>query len=161
MLPLLHTLSFIMCYAFFFVRNQQNTREFSRPQNSVQAVEIHTAGSGDLLSSFHCWESGGCFPSACLSHTLMPCPDHLLSAPALSVPKPFLGPRIFPDKVSVLDKAFVAHRESFFSNVALGFPPFVRLALDFSWWQLFHKKKRRKCSDGIWEQSLYQECVFF
>lgn len=55
-------------------------------------------------------------------HALLTC---LLGTPALSVPKPSLGLPIFPDKVSLLDKAFVAHPESFFSNIALGFPPFI------------------------------------
>lgn len=45
-------LHYVLC--FLFVHNQQSTCEFSRPQNSVQTVENRTAGSGGLLSNFHC-----------------------------------------------------------------------------------------------------------
>lgn len=44
-------LHYVLC--FLFVNNQQSTTEFSRPQHSVQAERIHTAGSGGLLSTFH------------------------------------------------------------------------------------------------------------
>lgn len=39
-----------LCAMFSLVCNQQSTCEFSRPQNSVQNLEIQTAGSGGLLS---------------------------------------------------------------------------------------------------------------
>lgn len=106
----------IMCYISFL------WCEFSRLQNWLQAVKFILL----ILEVFY-WlsktENGSCIPLAFkpVSRTLMPCPDHLLSIPALSVSKPF----IFQDKVSLLDKAFVAHYERFFSNVTLDFSSFM------------------------------------
>lgn len=163
MLPVVHTLSFITCHVFFLyvtykahVNFSGLKREFSLWRFLLLILEVFfcISATEKMVAAF--LQPGYPVPRC---HALITC---VVRQPCQSQ-SPFLGLRIFPDKVSLLDKAFVAHSESFFSNVALGFymtaSPFIWLAMDFSWSQLFHEKK--KCSDGTQEQSLYHECVFF
>lgn len=126
----------------FVVHNQQSACEFSRPQNSVQAVEIHAAGSEALLSNFHYWENGGCFPSACSSQTWCHAPITCSVRQPCHSQSPFWA--FVSSQISFhFWTKLLLLTVSFFSNVALVFPPFVWPALDFSWWQLFHEKKKK------------------
>lgn len=91
------------CYVFFLYKTNKANVSFLDLKTGYKLWRFI------ILEAFY-WLSNIEKMVAAFLQPVMPCPDHLCSTPALSVPKAF----IFQYKVSLLDKAFVAHHERFF-----------------------------------------------